>query len=154
MAIKLQTKQAAPSVFATLNLISKGEGASVVLRTEEVNEATEVSGKTEWVTSKLYLKQFCTFIGDDGEPVTLDGKVLESDCVEISAAHRVVAQIKIGNELKGAFAAGRVSKAYTALELVRVVEVWDTPKNCLWRASNGITAAVGKEFDPSTGKVS
>lgn len=154
MAIKLETKSVSPSAVATLDIRSHGEGTSVILASEEHKEFMPgPSGKDEFQVNKLKRKQLCTFIGADGSAVTLEGVLPESDCVEIAAAHKVVVQIKIANELKGAFAAGKVSKGYTALDLVRVVEVWDSPKNCLWKAKDGISANPTKVFDPSTGKV-
>lgn len=148
MAHKLETKQAAPSVVASLVIQSAGDASSVILKTEEIREPIEVGGKTDWVVSKLKLKQICTFIGADGEPCSLEGSILESDCVEISAAHKVVVQIQIANELKAAYAAGKVSKGYTSLDLVKVVEVWDTPKNCLWRAPVAVAGAAVKAGGP------
>lgn len=154
MAIKLETKSAAPSAVSSLTIQSAGDAALIILATEEVREPVEVNGKTEWMESKLKRRQLCTFIGADGNACSLEGTVLETDSVEIAAAHKVVVQIQIANELKAAYQAGRVSKGYTSLELVRVVEVWDTPKNCLWRAKDAISSATGKTFDPVTGKVS
>jgi len=149
MAIKLETKSAAPSAVSTLEIKSAGEASSVVLGTEEVREAVEVGGKTDWITSKLKVKQFLSFIGADGTPCTLEGTVLEAEAVEIAAAHKVVIQVTIANELKAAYQAGRVSKGYTSLELVKVVEVWDTPKNCLWRADKPVAGVAPKAGGPS-----
>lgn len=129
---KLETKNAALAALAKLEIGSLGSVASVVLATEEVRK--EVNG--QWQTDTVYRQQVMSFIGADGSPCTIEGRVLESECVEIPAAFKVVVQVNVSNELKGAFAAGRVSKAYTALNLVRVLEVWDTPKNCLWRAKD------------------
>lgn len=134
MAIKLETKAASPSAVSQLEIKSAGDASSVVLASEEVREPIEIGGKTEWTVSKLKRKQLLTFIGADGTPCSLEGTVLDSEAIEISAAHKVVVQIQISNELKATYEKGRVSKGYTALELVKVVEVWDTPKNCLWRA--------------------
>jgi hypothetical protein len=156
MAIKLETKNAAPSAVSTLEIKSALDASSVVLGTEEVREAVEVGGKTEWLTSKLKVKQFLSFIGADGTPCSLEGTVLESEAVEITAAHKVVIQVQIANELKAAYQAGRVSKGYTSLELVKVVEVWDTPKNCLWRAKDaapGVAAKVGGPVMDDSGKI-
>jgi hypothetical protein len=139
MAIKLETKSTAPSAVSTLEIKSAGDASSLVLGTEEVREAVNVNGKDEWHTSKLKVKQFLSFIGSDGTPVCLEGVVLDSEAVEISAACKVVIQVQISNELKATYEKGRVSKGYMALELVRVVEVWDTPKNCLWRAPSTVS---------------
>ena len=149
MAIKLETKSAAPSAVSTIEIKSAGEASSVVLGTEEIREAVEVGGKTDWITSKIRVKQFLSFIGADGIPCTLEGTVLESEAVEITAAHKVVIQVAIANELKAAYQAGRVSKGYTSLELVRVVEVWGTPKNCLWRANAAAPGVAPKVSGPS-----
>ncbi len=156
MAIKLETKNAAPSAVSTLEIKSAGDASSIVLGTEEVREAVEVGGKTDWITSKLKVKQFLSFIGADGTPCTLEGTVLESEAVEITAAHKVVIQVQIANELKAAYQAGRVSKGYTSLELVKVVEVWDTPRNCLWKAEKaapGVAPKVGGPVMDDSGKI-
>jgi len=144
MAQKLETKQSAPSAVSTLEIKSSGDASSIVLTTEEHKAFINVNGKDEYQVDKLKRKQICTFIGADGIACTLDGVILDIDCVEISAAYKVVAQVMIANELKQAFAAGKVSKGYMSLELVKVVEVWDTPKNCLWRAKDGAPGAVTK----------
>lgn len=141
MAIKLETKNAAPSAVSFLEIKSAGDASSVILSTEEVREAVEIGGKTEWQVSKIKRKQLLTFIGADGSPTSLEGSVLEAEAVEIAAAHKVVVQVQVSNELKAAYQAGRVSKAYTSLELVRVVEVWDTPKNRLWSAEKHAAGA-------------
>ena len=157
MAFKLETKGAAPSAVSSLTIQSAGDASSVVLSTEEIREAVEVGGKTEWITSKLKVKQHLTFIGADGVACSLEGVVLDAEAVEISAAHKVVVQIQIANELKAAYQAGRVSKGYTSLELVKVVEVWDTPKNCLWRAKDaapGVSTKPGAPVMDDSGKIS
>jgi hypothetical protein len=157
MAIKLETKNASPSAVCALEIKSAGDGSSVVLSTEEIREPVELGGKTEWQTSKIRCKQLVTFIGADGSPTSLEGSVLESEAIEIAAAHKVVVQATISNELKAAYAAGRVSKAYTSFELVRVVEVWDTAKNCLWRAKDaapGVAPKVGGPVMDDSGKFS
>lgn len=140
--IKLETKNASPSAVCFLELKSAGDASSVVLSTEEIREPVDLGGgKQEWQTSKIRCKQLVTFIGADGSPTSLEGSVLESEAIQIAAAHKVVLQVEVSNELKAAYAAGRVSKAYTSLELVRVVEVWDTPRNCLWKAEKATAGA-------------
>lgn len=151
--IKLETKNAAPSALATLAIQSFGEHANVILATEEIREPINVNGKDEWQVSRLSRLQVLTFVGADGVPCSIEGKVLEADAVEIPAAHKVVVQVQVANELKAAYQAGRVSKAYTSLQLAKVVEVWDTAKNCLWRAKDGVSQAPVKTADLSQDRV-
>ncbi len=151
--IKLETKSAAPSAVSTIEIKSAGSASSVILSTEEIREPVNINGKDEWQVSKTRRKQILTFIGADGTPCSLEGGVFEHEAIEIAAAHKVVAQVQISNELKAAYQAGRVSKAYTALELVRVTEVWDTPKNCLWRAKDAENAAATPPTMDESGKI-
>lgn len=151
--IKLETKNAAPSALATIELKSAGDAASVILTTEEVREPVQVNGRDEWQVSKLYRLQILTFIGADGTPCSIEGKVLETEAVEIPAAHKVVVQVQVANELKAAREAGRVSKAYTSLQLAKVVEVWDTARNCLWRAKDSVAGASARTVDLAQDKI-
>jgi hypothetical protein len=148
--IKLESKNQMPSAVAALELKSSGDTASISLATEEIRE--QVNG--EWVTSTTKRKQIVTFIGNDGTPCMLEGIVAEAEVVEVGAAWKIVLQVTVVNELKAAFQAGRKSQAYTALGVTRVVEVWDTPRNCLWKAATGISRASGSvaEMDDS-GKI-
>lgn len=147
--LKLETKNAAPSALAKLEIMSSGDVASVVLATEEVRK--EVNG--QWVTDPVHRLQVLTFIGPDGQPCSIEGRILDSECVEIASAHKVVVQVQVANELKATFTAGRVSKGYTSLSLVRVVEVWDSPKNCLWRAKDSASGAAARSVDLTGDKV-
>jgi len=135
---KLETRSAAPSAVSLLQIQSAGDASSVVLSTEDaggfVGEKWQnaIPGKR---------KQILTFIGADSQALTLEGVVNDDDAVEIRAAHKVVIEVEVAKGLSVAREAGRVSKAFTSLQVVRVVEVWDTPKNCLYRAKDGGSAA-------------
>ncbi|EIQ00223.1 hypothetical protein OpiT1DRAFT_04765 [Opitutaceae bacterium TAV1] len=153
MAIKLETKHAAPSAAVRLEICSAGDSASIVLTTEDVQQRVN----DEWVTSVTHRKQVLSFVAADGQAMTLTGRVDEREAVEIPAAHKVVVEVTIATGLQGAFERGAKSRAYTALDLAKVVEVWDNPKTCLWRARNGVSEAVksaGAEFDMGSGKIS
>lgn len=149
--IKLETQNQSPSATTLLEIKSAGVGTSVILSTADaggfVNE--------KWVNALLGKKQqILTFIGADGAPCSLEGVVLEEYAVEIAAAFKVVVQVDLSNELTTAAAVGRKSKAYTRLELVRVVEVWDSPTKCLWRAKDDGVKAATSSVDMATGKLS
>lgn len=150
MAVKLTTQNKMPSAVSALEIRSAGNVPSIRLQVEDVRE--QVNG--EWVNSTLKKKQLITFIGADGAPCALEGTVAEADAVEIEAAWKIIVQVQVANELKAAFQAGRVSRAYTSLEVARVVEVWDSPKGCLWRAKDGgfDAAPVGNVMDEN-GKI-
>jgi hypothetical protein len=96
----------------------------------------------------------------DGQAMTLSGRVDEREAVKVAAAHKVVVEVSIATGLQGAFERCAKSRAYTALDLVRVVRggVWDGPKTCLWRARNDVSGASAgstpAEFDMATGKIS
>jgi hypothetical protein len=150
MAIKLTTQNKMPSAVAALEIRSAGTIPSIQLQVEDVREQVN----NEWVTSTTKKKQLITFIGGDGNPCAIEGSVLDVEAVEIEAAWKIIVQVKVANELKAAFSAGRVSRAYTSLEVLRVVEVWDSPKGSIWRAKNGILDGIpaGSAMDES-GKV-
>ena len=153
MAIKLETKNVAPSAISALEITS-GSVPSIALYTEEASGFVKVEGKPDqWAKLVGRRNQYISFMGADGSPCSLEGEVSENEAVEIAAAHKIVVEIRVSNELKQANAAGRKSKGYVALEVARVVEVWDSPKSCLWRAASGVSKPAGKEFDPSTGKI-
>lgn len=149
--IKLETSNLAPSAVATIEIRSAGVGTSVILST--ANAGGFVNEK--WVNELLGKKQqILTFIGADGAPCSLEGVVQETDAVEIAAAYKVVVQVDLANELTTASAAGRKSKGYTRLDLVRVVEVWDSVTKCLWKAKDDHAKANGTTVDMSSGKLS
>jgi hypothetical protein len=145
--IKLETKNLAPSAAATIEIRSAGEGASVMLGTADNGGFVE----DQWVDSiRGTRRQTLTFIGADGQPCMLDGPVDEADAVEMAAAYKAVVQVKVSNGLLAAKAIGRTSKQYSRIDIVRVVEVWDSPNRCLWKADK--TVHGGSSMD-STGKI-
>jgi hypothetical protein len=147
MAIKLETKNVAPAAVILLEIKSQDGASSVVLGFEEVKMRVGEGKSASYVPNPQKMRQSVSFIGFDGFPVLIEGVVPESQAIEISAAFKVVVQVTISNELKVAYEAGRVSQGYMALNLVRVVEVWDSPKNKLWAAKETASAAV--EMDES-----
>ncbi|MDF9828664.1 hypothetical protein M2447_002792 [Ereboglobus sp. PH5-10] len=149
MAVKLTTNNKMPSAVSALELRSAGNVPSIQLQAEDVREQVD----NQWVTSTVKKKQLITFIGADGSPCALEGTVAESEAVEIEAAYKIVVQIKVANELKAAFQAGRVSRAYTSLEVVRVTEVWDSPKNCLWKAKDDVPAGTSVNTMDESGRI-
>jgi hypothetical protein len=148
--IKLQSTASAPSAFSVLTLESVGSSPGIIVSVKESRKQIEGN----WVSDPQRLRQTVTFFGPDGDPVSMSGLVDEASAVEISGAHKVVMEVAPSSELKGAYDKGRVSQAYTALEIVRVLEVWSSRTSKLWespeRKSLGASA---KSFDGGTGKI-
>lgn len=147
--IKLENPTNAPQAFAALLLQSLSEVPTISISAEPVR--SNLNGA--WVDDPKKRRQTVTFISSDGSPVTLTGIVEETEAIEIAGAFKVVVLVNPSTELKGAFEAGRVSRAYTALELVRVVEVWSTASKKLWSASEWQSKPGGRSFDPASGKI-
>lgn len=151
MAHILETKSVAPSAASLLEIVSAGSSTSIVLTIDEVKKRLDgADGRSEYQTDKTKSKQLVTFIGADGAACEIEGVVWEQDAVSISAAHKVVVSVQISNELAQAYEKGQKSRGYMAMKLVQVLEVWDTPKSCYWKASLPVA---GKVFDTSTGKI-
>jgi hypothetical protein len=148
--IKLESKTSLPSAVAVLELKSHTETPSVSLSTEDFR-APDAQGN--WGVSATHRTQVITFIGADGQPCSIQGKVAEDAAIEISGAFKVVVEITVANELKAAYSAGRVSKAYTSLEIVRVTEVWESEKKCLWRAKDAGSQAPNGPTLGADGKI-
>ena len=75
--------------------------------------------------------------------------------IEIAAAWKVVVEVQISTQSLPTFEAGRKSRTLLAVSVLRVVEVWASPKKCLWRASEtpGAAAAGSPTFDMNTGRI-
>jgi hypothetical protein len=146
--IKLENPVNAPVARCVLTLESVGSTPSISVST---SEARKQSG-LEWIADPLRLKQHITFIGADGDGVTLSGLVEETDAVEISGAFRVVVEVKLAEEQKGAFAAGRVGREFTALQVVRIMEIWASASRKIHSAAKVMDAG-GRSLDMGTGKV-
>lgn len=130
--IKLETKNVAPSAVASLEIRSHGDSASVILGSTDHGGFIDET----WVAAiRGKKRQQVTFIGADGLPCTLEGVVEEAEAVEIACAHKVLIQARVSNVLTATKAVGRTSKETTQVEVVRVLEVWDTPQRCLWKAA-------------------
>jgi len=143
---KLETRSVTPSAVSLLQIQSSGDASTVVLSTEDAGGFVGEKWQNS-IPGKR--KQQVTFIGADGQALSLEGVVEDEFAVEIRAAHKVVVEIEVSKGLSVAREAGRVSKAFTALQLVKVVEVWDTPKNCLYRAKDAVPAATAASVDGS-----
>lgn len=142
--IKIETKATLPSAVVALEIRSQGDTPSICLTSEEVREQVGQA----WQASESKRKQILTFIGADSSPCSLEGVVDEHHVVEVAAAYKIVLEVKVTNELKAAYQAGRVSKAYTSLEVSRVVEVWETASKCVWRAAKPGVDGATKELTP------
>lgn len=149
--IKLESKNLMPSSVAVLTIQSAGDVAGVSLSTEEVREQDAQS--QQWSVSKTKRKQIITFIGSDGQPCSVEGTVYENEAIEIPGAYKILVEVRVSVELKAAYQAGRVSKAYTSLEVVRVVEVWADAKKALWTAAAAVNGRNGSAFDPVSGRI-
>jgi hypothetical protein len=122
--IKLETQTAAPQASAFLTIQSATPDAVIVLSSTDAwkKEADD------FVADETKRKQVVSFI-NNGRTVEMIGAVPEADCVEIAAAHRVVAQIMLLQDKKQA---GVVRPA-----ILRITEVWTSPTKCLWKAETG-----------------
>lgn len=141
--IKLASKNSLPSAMAVLEIKSASDVASISLTVEEVRMPDSAGN---FAVSKERLKQVVSFVGADGTACSLEGVIPEETAIVLDqAAFKVVVEIEIQNELKAAYQAGRVSKSYTSLVLVRVVEVWEDAKKCLYRAKDGASHAASAD---------
>ena len=149
MAIKLESTVKGIECAALLTIESPTENPAVGLRVENVRT---LQGDA-WKEDPTKGKQVVTFVGEDG-PVELQGTVDQEKAIEISAAYKVVIETQISTQSLPAFEAGRKSRTLLAVSVLRVVEVWATPKKCVWRASEAAGAQAGaRVFDPNTGRI-
>ncbi|HEU5078511.1 MAG TPA: hypothetical protein VFT72_04825 [Opitutaceae bacterium] len=149
--IKLESPSSGLAGVATLSIQASGSEPIIQLSADKTR--TNVGG--EWKDDTTRLKQLLTYISDDG-PCELAGAVPEGEAIEMGAAWRVVAQVRLSTKALPAFQAGRVSREMVALELVRVVEVWSSPLKMLWKAQDWQSAparSAGKTVDLATGRV-
>lgn len=131
--IKLETKQVAPAALTRVVIESANPSfPSVMLSTDEARRQDSLTN--EWVPDLTRRKQLISFIDCDGDPSQLSGNVDESDALEVSVCFRVVAECAISLRKTAAKSAGSFSGSYVQFNLRRVVEVWESPEKCLWRA--------------------
>jgi hypothetical protein len=148
--IKLETTRKSPRsamLFAIES--SSAEAPSIILSTEPANKRN--AADTAWEIDPAKRKQYLSFISADGDPCQLVGNVPEGEAIEIEAAYKVVAQCEVNQQKTGAREAGGFSRDFYGLKLLRVIEVWETPTKCLWRATDA--PKPGKEFNAQTGKI-
>lgn len=148
--IKLANPTNAPRAFSVLTLESVGTSPSISISTGEARKQIE----GEWTVDPQRLKQSIVFTNGAGEAVTLEGLVDEDKAIEISGAHRVILEVGVSTELKGAFAAGRKSSLYAELEILRILEVWSTRTVKLWESPERKALGSQAATMDSTGKVS
>ena len=134
--IKLESQTIkGPMVSSLLTIQSNSQEPTIVLGASRMGRIPDPSGAKKPDGKRVYVEapgirvQEIRFVGAD-ENSTLTGQVPDSEAVEISAAWRVVAEVGFRED----YNTGRPT-----LQVVRVVEVWDRPGKCLWRAE---TAAV------------
>lgn len=149
--IKLENPTNAPQASTLLAIQSLNQLPTVSLTVDEKAPRKRV-GET-WIEDNDHRSQSISFINAHGDPVAIEGLVPTDECVQIAGAFKVVAQVRLFQGLKGAFERGGVSKSYTGLELVRVVEVWSSATKCLWRAANGHEATAPAKTLNEAGRV-
>jgi hypothetical protein len=147
--IKLEnTSGNSPKALTALLIQGAGASSTVSLSTEAMR--ANVGG--EWKDDPAHLRQIVSFIGSDGQALSLEGKVLEGEAVEISGAQKVVVLVELASSLSATRQAGQQSRQFTALQVVRVVEVWESASKRLY-AAPGWVESPGKTLDMSSGKI-
>lgn len=131
--IKLETKSVAPAALTRVVIESANAAfPSVILSTDEARRQDSLTN--EWVPDLTRRKQQISFIDSDGDPSQLSGNVDEPDALEVPVCFRVVAECGMIVKKTAARKEGGFSGSFVQFHLRRVVEVWESPEKCLWRA--------------------
>jgi len=147
--IILGTKNKAPksSTLLTIECASESQ-PTIKLGVEEV----QMRSGENWIPDPDNRRQLVTFIDAEGEPSQILGKVGLASAVQAEGVYKVVVEVETTVKKTAARAAGGFSGQFYALNLLRVVEVWEDSKKALWKAP-AVAPAGASEFDPATGKV-
>ena len=141
--IKLAQNNTGAQASSVLTIQSLGSVPSIVVTAEYARK--QVNGKWEEDQSKA--TQTVAFLDVDGA-MQLTGKCDGDQAVDVGTVFKVVVEVGLSRGLTSAYEKGDRSRAFTQLEVRRVLEVWSDPKTCLWRSPAAVldqsTAASGR----------